>query len=237
MLGLDLPTLITVARFATDWRRQGGQDAVQLGIKLLVWLRQPPAHNTCNIAPFTIHTCCPPPRLPPATPSPQQELTKKQAAELCALFRSKLEGGQRTRAASATNGSLGLSSGVGASGSGSSAAARQFVPAAAPAAPAWAGGASSSNGVAPMEAELSGPPDMGGKTFAQLQAEEERAARKAAKAAAKQPTANPAAAAVPRPGALSTRTSPPTGSSSGPVLPMTTSPVLVTSAPSALRWN
>lgn len=61
-----------------------------------------------------------------------------------------------------------------------------------------------------MEAEPSGPPDMGGKTFAQLQAEEERAARKASKAVAKQtagsaaaaarpPSAGAAAASVPRP--------------------------------------
>ncbi|PRW44996.1 ring canal kelch-like protein isoform X2 isoform A [Chlorella sorokiniana] len=41
----------------------------------------------------------------------QQELTKKQAAELCALFRSRLEGGQRTRPASAAlNGGLASSS-------------------------------------------------------------------------------------------------------------------------------
>lgn len=84
------------------------------------------------------------------------------------------------------------------------------MPSAVPVSPAWAGGASGSNGVAAMEAEPSGPPDMGGKTFAQLQAEEERAARKAAKASAKQtagstaaaqrpPSAGGTAPAVPRP--------------------------------------
>lgn len=127
----------------------------------------------------------------------QQELTKKQAAELCALFRSRLEGGQRTRAASALNNGLGLGSGAGASGSGSGSAARQFVPSAVPASPAWAGGASGSNGGAEMEAGPSGPPDMGGKTFAQLQAEEERAARIAAKASAKQTAGSTAAAQRP----------------------------------------
>lgn len=125
---------------------------------------------------------------PPTPPTPsyreQQELSKKQAAELCALFRSKLEGGRRSAAAA---GGIQLAT-----------QQRTFVPSAAPAAPVW--GVSD---LAPMDAEPpTGPHNNGGKTFAQMQAEEERAARRAAAAAAKpaasarQPAAVPAMAAT-----------------------------------------
>lgn len=123
---------------------------------------------------------------------PQQELSKKQATELCALFRRKYEavhgaaaaaaatasasaafGAQAQPAAAETWPNLGAGSSSGAAGGGAPWGGRGM-----------AGG--SGNGVAAMEAEPSGPPNLGGKTFAQIQAEEEARARKAAKAAAKQ---------------------------------------------------
>ncbi|KAL4448429.1 hypothetical protein ABPG75_005648 [Micractinium tetrahymenae] len=129
----------------------------------------------------------------------QQELTKKQATELCALFRRKYEAVHGAAAAAA------------ATASASAAFAAPARPAAAEAWPSLGAGSSSGaaggsnpwmgrgladangNGVAAMEAEPAGPPDLGGKTFAQIQAEEEAKARKAAKAAAKQQAAAPAA--------------------------------------------
>lgn len=130
-----------------------------------------------------------PPPLPAAL---QQELTKRQATELCALFRRKYEAVHGAAAAAAATASASSSFGASAQ------------PAAAEAWPSLGAGSSrggpagsnpwvgrvpasgNGNGFAAMEAEPSGPPDLGGKTFAQIQAEEEAKARRAAKAAGKQ---------------------------------------------------
>ncbi|KAL4438238.1 hypothetical protein ABPG77_010599 [Micractinium sp. CCAP 211/92] len=122
----------------------------------------------------------------------QQELTKRQATELCALFRRKYEAVHGAAAAAAATASASSSFGASAQ------------PAAAEAWPSLGAGSSrggpagsnpwvgrvpasgNGNGFAAMEAEPSGPPDLGGKTFAQIQAEEEAKARRAAKAAGKQ---------------------------------------------------
>jgi hypothetical protein len=119
----------------------------------------------------------------------QQELTKKQAAELCALFRRKLEGQRNTSTGGALPTSWPGLGGVSATGSQApspSVATPQFVPSAAPATPVWTGGGRAGSAAPEGHAEPAVPADLGGKTFAQIQEEEAKRAQKAAKAAAKQ---------------------------------------------------
>ncbi|PSC70412.1 Kelch motif containing isoform B [Micractinium conductrix] len=108
----------------------------------------------------------------------QQELSKKQVTELCALFRRKYDA-QHGRASSSSvvppDGWPGMGGGAGAGG----------AVAAAPPSNRWmegAGGAANGSGYAAVEVEPAGPADLGGKTYAQIQEEARKAAR-AAKAA------------------------------------------------------
>ncbi|KAI3426271.1 hypothetical protein D9Q98_008646 [Chlorella vulgaris] len=127
----------------------------------------------------------------------QQELTKKQAAELCAMFRRKRDGQGGSGNGGGQASWPGLGSGNTSGGRTSQAAAApQFVPSAPPAATAWTGraaGASSPNGVAAMDSEPAGPPagPPSSKTFAQMEAEEQRKVQWTAKQAAVQGAAPP----------------------------------------------